>query len=347
MRIYTLLRPVVVALAFFATFTCHAIKLTVGDSLYSPDITGIVRPKYELRTSDGAGRFVLKNAIFGIQGNIHPTLTYRLEVDLHNDGKVKMRNAYGRFTPRNGMGSLTFGLMRVPFGYDVIRSPHQQFFANRSYVAKYGANVRETGLNVLYHIPAGFPLTVQGGVFSGASTRDDDDSWSTSYVFAGRINTLLARHFGFAASVMHTRPDLATTMHYGIAAAYTDRLWHIEGEYVYKTYSHDVGTRDDELRDTHIADTFVRRLFPIDGSDCLSGISAAGRYDYISRFSMAKTSSEPEAARHRMTVGGTLHFGFGPVRAETRINYEKCFYPSSSHPAPDDDRIVIELMCRF
>lgn len=342
------LRHLFAALSLSASLAASAVTIGVGDSLYNPDLTGTVRAKYELRTSDGAGRFVLKNAIAGITGKVLPELSYRLEVDFHNDGKMKMRNAYARFSPKAGYGSATFGYMRVPVGIDVQRSPHQQYFANRSFMAKYGCNLRETGLSLVYKVPVPFSLALDGGVFSGSSTRDgDEDGWSNAYVFTFRALAVLDRRWGLSASVMRTRPDLATVMHYGAGAYYDDPLWHFEAEYLHKHYSHDVAPGAEPLRRANFVNAFAVRRFPIGGGRALSQVSALGRYDYISRHSLAKASSAVEPARHRMTLGATLHFGVGPVYAEARLNYENYFYPSTALPTPDEDKLVLELMCRF
>ncbi len=46
--------------------------------------------------------------------------------------------------------NFTIGQMRVPFTIDAHRSPHQQYFANRSFIAKQVGNVRDVGFTAGY-----------------------------------------------------------------------------------------------------------------------------------------------------------------------------------------------------
>ena len=101
----------------------------------TPHIHGTIRGKYEYQPDDHAGRFEVRNARFSVEGKVARAVAYKAEIDLSEEGQIKMLDAYTRLTPLDGF-QLTIGQMRVPFTIDAHRSPHQQYFANRSFIAK-------------------------------------------------------------------------------------------------------------------------------------------------------------------------------------------------------------------
>ena len=102
---------------------------------YLPEVHGTIRAKYEYQTGMNAGRFEVRNARVSLTGNILPSVAYKAEIDLSDEGQIKMLDAYARIFPLKGL-TVTAGQMRVPFTIDAHRSPHQQYFANRSFIAK-------------------------------------------------------------------------------------------------------------------------------------------------------------------------------------------------------------------
>lgn len=330
-------------ICFLSFASSNAVELSIGDSIHRPDFSGTLRVRYELSPSDGKGCFQVKNAIAGVSGRILPTLSYKLEADFENAGKVKMRDAYARFTPSSGIGFASLGYMRVPFGYDAMRSPHLQYFANRSFVAKYGGNARDAGLSIQYNIPVRFPLTARCGIFSGSGSRDAKEDRTTAYTYNAGLFAVIGNRFGLSCSFMRTRPDLSSVLHYGAGANYHDRLWHLETEYVHKHYTHPIAYTGGAITDANTFDAFAVRNFTLHKSGTLKSVSALARYDYISRNSEARTSSQVTGSKQRLTVGGTLRLGLTKsIYAETRLNYEKYLVA-----AGDCDMVVLELMCRF
>lgn len=324
-----------------------AVTIPVGDSLHRPEFYGTLRVNYAVRTCDGAGQFLVKNAIVGLSGKIIPELGYKIEMDLDNHGKMKMRNAYALIAPASMRFSATAGLMRVPFGIDVMRSPHLLYFPNRSFVAKHGGNVRDVGVNAKCQLHGELPVVFQAGVFQGNSLREKTRTWTTSYVFHGMMQARVVPALNVVASVMRTRPDISTVMLYGLGASYNSTLWHFEAEGVYKHYTKNVGTQTVPLNNTCIVNTFAVRNFPIKRMSTLNNVAALCRYDYISRNSVAKTLAEVAPAKHRISLSTNLRFGLGQVYAETRLSFEKYFFPGCSDTNPNEDKVTIEVMCRF
>ena len=143
-----------------------------------PEFDGTVRAKYEYQPQMKASRFQVRNARFSINGKVHPIAGYKLEIDLSDQGRIRMLDAYARLTPIEG-GSFTIGQMRVPFTIDAHRSPHLQYFANRSFIAKQVGDVRDVGFTLEYKFKD-FPLILQGGIFNGF----DDITYKTQTVLS-------------------------------------------------------------------------------------------------------------------------------------------------------------------
>lgn len=130
-------------------------------------IGGTIRSKYEYQTEEGEGRFEVRTARINVAGNVTKEVSYKAEIDLCDEGKIKMLDAYTRIKPWKTL-QLTIGQERVPFTIDAHRSPHQQYFANRSFIAKQVGNVRDVGAEIGYTWNVGFPIVVNAGIFNGS-----------------------------------------------------------------------------------------------------------------------------------------------------------------------------------
>ena len=119
-------------------------------------IGGTIRSKYEYQTEEGEGRFEVRTARINVAGNVTKEVSYKAEIDLCDEGKIKMLDAYTRIKPWKTL-QFTIGQERVPFTIDAHRSPHQQYFANRSFIAKQVGNVRDVGAEIGYTWNVGFP----------------------------------------------------------------------------------------------------------------------------------------------------------------------------------------------
>lgn len=332
-------------LIFIACLAARLIS-AASDIDYRPTVNGTIRTKYECSTIDGSGRFQMRNARLSLSGLVMPWLTYKAEADLCDKGRMRMLDAYARITPANAGASLTIGQMRVPFSIDAHRSPHRQYFVNRSFIAKQAGNVRDIGLAAKYALPVAVPVTIEAGVFNGSGLAPHADYWTKRYNFSAKATATLWDRLTLQASAQSARPDSIGIMMWDAGASFHTRLWHIEAEYLRKTYARSAFPTATSV------DAFVCRTFPMTG-DYLHGISALGRYDYLSDHSDGirdengmLEANDPE--RHRMTLGLTLHFGGGRLRADLRVNYEKYFYPGGIRvPVSEGDKVSVELVCRF
>ena len=314
-------------------------------SPYIPEIHGTIRAKYEYEPQISAGRFEVRNARVSINGNILPIISYKAEIDLSDEGKIKMLDAYVRYLPERVKANVTMGQMRVPFTIDAHRSPHLQYFANRSFIAKQVGNVRDVGIAGMYQFGRTVPVTIEGGIFNGSGLTNQKNYWTKNYNFSAKATVSFYNRVTVEASAQKTRPDGTGIMMWDAGAYYDDAKWHVEAEYLRKNYSHGA------FPGVNAVDAFVCRTFRL--KNYLTGISVLGRYDYMSDHSNGIRDDsgslcvdDPE--RHRMTLGTTLHFGGKKVYADLRINYEKYFYKTGVAPGiSDQDKFVVELMCHF
>ena len=121
---------------FFLLVQSVVVQAQQSDNVdYKPKIEGTIRGKFEYQPDDQKGRFEVRTARFSLTGKVAPRVSYKAEIDLSDEGKIKMLDAYTRLVPLDNV-QFTIGQMRVPFTIDAHRSPHEQYFANRSFIAK-------------------------------------------------------------------------------------------------------------------------------------------------------------------------------------------------------------------
>ncbi len=312
---------------------------------WMPEIHGTVRAKYEYEPSLDAGRFEVRNCRIALTGKVMPAVEYKAEIDLSDEGDIRMLDAYVRLTPVERL-TLTAGQMRVPFTIDAHRSPHLQYFANRSFIAKQVGNVRDVGATVGYRFPIPHcPVTVEGGIFNGSGLTDQKDYWTKSYNYSVKASAMIDNVFNLTLGCQHTRPDSVGIMMWNAGAYWHTERWHVEGEYLRKNYS------GGAFPGVNAIDAFVCYRLPL--SRLFTGISFLGRYDYMDNHSNGKSGTGGQlevndSRRHRATAGITLHLGRKALKADVRLNYEKYFYDDGVTPGVSDrDKAVIELMCHF
>lgn len=317
-------------------------KLETKD--YLPEIHGTIRAKYEYQPTMGAGRFEVRNARISLTGNVLPSVAYKAEIDLSDEGQIKMLDAYARIFPTDGL-TITAGQMRVPFTIDAHRSPHQQYFANRSFIAKQVGNVRDVGLTLGYTLPTDLPITIEGGLFNGSGLTNQKE-WHKEVNYSAKAQFLFTKGLNLTLSVQSIQPEKVRMQSYDIGAYYEFNRFHIEGEYLYKSYS------DNAFGDVQAVNTFVNYDLPL--RKLFKKMSFLARYDMMTDQSDGKaTDSETGALittdykRHRVTGGITFSLGKA-FQSDIRLNYEKYFYAKHSiAKESEQDKIVLELMVRF
>lgn len=329
-----------------AASSASAPASAVKEPTFTVQLHGTVRAKFEYQPDLGKSRFEVRNARFSLSGQVTPLVNYKAEIDLSDEGSIKMLDAYARLNLLQRRLRFTIGQMRVPFTIDAHRSPHEQYFANRSFIAKQAGNVRDVGATLAWSFGRRVPVTLEGGLFNGSGLTNQKDYWTRSFNYSAKARFRFAERVNLSLSIQKTHPDLVDIHMYDIGAYYENsRLWHIEGEYLRKNYA------SEAFPGVNVVDAFVCRNFPL-RSRALRQISVLARYDYMSDHSTGIAGAggvllvdDPE--RHRVTGGLTFSLGL-PFRADIRVNYEAYFYRPTAEPdLSEQDKFVAEFMVRF
>ncbi len=313
-------------------------------SEYAPEIHGTIRAKYEYEPPIEKGRFEIRNARLSVEGKVIPIVGYKAEIDLSDEGAIKMLDAYVRIQPKEHL-KFTMGQMRVPFTIDAHRSPHLQYFANRSFIAKQVGNVRDVGASVAWTFNTWMPVTLEGGIFNGSGLTNQKNFWTDRYNFSFKVYTMIARQFNVTLSCQKSNIEDVNVMMYDAGAYWDNTRWHVEAEYLRKYYEHGM------FSPVNAVDVFAAYRHPMKGT--LTAISFLGRYDYMSDHNRGGKDSDGNLAvddteRHRLTGGVTFSFGKPSLQADIRLNYEQYFYPKYAVPAiSEQNKIVIEFVAHF
>lgn len=315
-----------------------------------PSVSGTLRAKGEYQTEEGEGRFEVRNARIALDGKITPALLYRAEIDLSDEGRIRMLDAYAGMNFAKGW-LVRLGQMRVPFSIDAHRSPHKQYFANRSFIAKQVGDVRDVGLSVAWEVPA-LPLKVEGGVFNGSGLTNQKDYWTKEINFSAKVQLCPVDGLTLQGSVQKISPGGCNVYLYDGGITWLRSGWLLEAEYLRKHYEADAFPAVNALDvmagyefSLHPAGVLGRRSE-------LNALRLLARYDRMDNHSDGSTDEAgvlllTDAERQRITGGVTLCFG-RRLRAELRLNYEKYFYDSDAVVKTSErDKAVMELMVHF
>jgi hypothetical protein len=249
--------------------------------------------------------------------------------------------------------SFQIGYMRVPFTIDAHRAPHQQIFANRSFIAKQVGNVRDVGATLGWKFGRKIPVNVQIGMFNGSGLNEElQRSWTSNFNYSAKIQAGFVRGMNFEASYQTMLPENVRMHLYNAGLTYGTGRWLFEAEYIRKEYT------GGAFHGVNAFNAFTSYGLPL--HKVFRRISFLGRYDYMDDHSTGvarnvAAADAPEdlrlvandSARHRATVGVTLSLGL-PFTADIRVNYEKYFYrPGAPVGISDHDKVVVEFMAHF
>ena len=312
-----------------------------------PDISGTVRAKAEYQINEQATRFQVRNARVALDGHIIKGIEYRAEIDFSDEGRMRMLDAYVGLRPLKGF-RIRLGQMRVPYSIDAHRSPHLQYFANRSFIAKQVGDVRDVGLALDYSFDK-IPLKLEGGLFNGSGLTDQKDYWTRSLNFSAKAQYMLPFGLTLQGSVQKISPTGGAIYLYDGGMTLQRGRWTVEAEYMRKHYSRG------NFPNVNAVDAFVCYGLPLRGT--FHKLSFLARFDMMDDHSegvLAKDESTgleylpiDDGARKRVTGGMTLSF-VRQFHADLRLNYEKYFYDDISRALPSErDKIVLELVVHF
>jgi hypothetical protein len=324
-----------------------------------PDVTvvptGTVRTKFEYQPGEENSRFDVRTARFGIGGTVYRLMNYKMEIDLSDEGKMKMVDAYVGANIYRGL-SFNIGYLRVPFTIDAHRSPHLQYFANRSFLAKQVGGVRDVGAVLGWTFGQKVPVNIQLGAFNGSGLVDNlQRYWTKTFDWSAKLQAGVLPGVNLQASYRTAKPGPVRMHLYDAGVTWSAGRWLVEGEYLHKTYESyaPAGSPGLLTEASGAIDAFASYGIPLTKGPFRT-ISFLGRWDYIGDHSNGVAGPAGllvinDPSRHRATAGVTFSLGL-PFTADIRLNFEKYFYPSGAvvPPGPSDhDKIVLELMAHF
>lgn len=319
-----------------------ALTSNAEKSIYIPKFTGTLRARYEYLTQENLSAFKVRDLRLGVDGYVAPIMSYSVELNFSDWGKVNVVNAFVRVDPLKGL-SFSMGQLRIPFTIAAHRLPCEQYFVNRTFLAKH-AGIRDLGFTGSYSIPK-IPLTVQGSFFNCSGVGEHKNFFTNTYGFSAKLFSKFHPYWYISASTARNTRGFARTQNWDIGAYFDNGLWHAEAEYLRRQYVHGV------FKPVNAYDFFVYRNFPIE-KHMIGGVSGALRYDYMSEHWNGSLTDEglilaDMPSCHRLTAGATLSLQT-KFQADIRLNYEKYFYKDGRVPTPTDgDRLVLEVIAHF
>lgn len=323
---------------------------------YAPKIHGILRGKYEYQPEMEASRFEVRNARLSAEGTLPMRAAYKLEVDLCDESAMKMKDAWVRMLPWKSL-RLTFGQQRMPFSIDAHRNPSAQYFANRSFIAKQVGDMRDVGFQIGYDFYAAGDdkrkvVSVDAGVFNGSNLDNQKTAWFSEPSYSARIQFFPVSGWVIVPSIQHQkiaeRKAAYTSLDFG--SYYEKNGWHIEAEYLHKSYRHGM------FADCNAVDAMVIYKQGLSQEKAyFNGVSYLLRYDFMNDHSDGKKGLSDKGdlvlsdyERHRLSAGLTFHIDNKCFPTDLRLNYEKYWYPNGGKAKESEqDKVVCELMIRF
>jgi hypothetical protein len=300
---------------------------------YLPDLNGILKTKVEYDLNNSLTRFEVRNARFGARGEINPFFSYRAEIDLSDEGVIKMLDAYIDFSPIANL-DIYLGQKKIPFSTDYMRSPADNMFANRSFVAKYINNgLRDIGLYINYKFTGNLPVDLFLGAVNG--TGNNNPEWVEKPNVVGRVS--LGPEKGIRGTInlysgeVKYKESLSMT---GGELRYTNGQFLVESEYVKLNYTDTTAHRiqNDGL--------YIHSFYNFELSNrMIHMLTPVARWDF-----MGNSVFRNNIDANRITLG--LNAGFEPdqFHAEIRLNYEK--YMKKDLPI-HTDKLTLEFIARF
>jgi hypothetical protein len=300
---------------------------------YLPKLDGALKTKAEFDLEDNRMRFEVRNARFGAKGNINNYVGYRAEIDLSDEGRIRMLDAFVRITPIENL-DVYLGQRKVPFGSDYLRSPVENIFANRSFVAKYtNDGLRDIGFVVNYRFKFHIPFNVWAAAMNG--TGNNNPQWISRPNYSARLlfeplkNIRLAGNFYQGSTLLENE----LTMYGGEIRYQTDKLL-IESEYIHRHFTDTTSSVLDQYG------FYVHSYYNFyTGAKMIQIISPVLRWDF-----MGRETDNIDKIAERITAGVNFGFEPKPFKAEIRLNYEKYlkkYFPSHF------DKFTIEFIAKF
>lgn len=339
-----LLRQIFTMVAGTACLAAAALT-PVESGIFTPTVSvyGMFRARAELSTVTGDARFAVRTGRVGVTGNISRAISYKAELDLCDRGAVKVTDVWGRILVGRGF-AVQAGQMRMPFSFGSARAPWAYLFADRPFVDKQFVGPRNAGVKGIYNCPS-TALTVEGGVFN-ATSLINHSVWQSGFAYAAKALYTVG-NVQMITGFESLRPGAVRINHIDAGATWRCGRWMLEGEYIYKHYTHRM------FPEAHAYNFMADYSMPLRSPD-FNRLSFQARWDGHTDNSAGTAISDDgglvmtDPACNRVTVGTTVSYLQSRVKADIKLNYQHNFYHDGVSVTPDNDNMVIaELVIRF
>jgi len=338
-----------ISLLLIISVSFSSLSQTVEDSLStakqptikSSRFDGVIKTKAEISTEEGVIRFNVRNSRIGVRGEIGDYLSYRVQVELSNEGTFAPLDLYGILKPIKNL-SFVFGQQHIPFDNLYIITPAEMMFANRAFVGKFFTpGSRDIGAVVRYkfHI-AGFPMEGQTGIFNGG--RINEPQWSENPSYACRLIAGKLDGFRSTAKIYKYNSEQRNLFLSGADFHYLNKSLCLQAELMNR-YSKTTGLN---LLGTYIQGSYT---FGLSKTKMFHCITPAFRWDAMG-YDVWNTNFDIK----RITAG--INFGLTSIYDSVlRIDYEHYMvnrnidFPDFDNRDPHvaDNKITVELVVKF
>ncbi len=330
MRKYYLFSLLLISSAWTSLLSQDTIK---SKSEYIPDLDGILKTKIEYDLDNSKMRFEVRNARFGVKGKINDFMSYKAELDLNDEGKIKMLDAYVRFTPVSNL-DLYLGQRKIPFSSDYMRNPAENIFANRSFLTKYiNEGMRDIGFYAVYEFTGNIPVNILLGAVNG--TGNNNPHWISKPNLVSRFTVGPTTGFRIAGNLYFGEREYHDDLSmFGGEIRYSTGSFFIESEYIRRNWTDTLSLRQ------HDDGLYIHSYYNFSVENKLIHlITPAIRWDFIGDSIFGN-----EIDVSRITLG--INVGFEPKQfySEIRLNYEN--YLNGNLPV-HTDKLTLEFVARF
>lgn len=322
---------------FISSFLFSQEKDSVAFPTYTID--GTLKNKFEYAPVNSISRFSVRNSRIGLAGKINPFSTYRIQLELSNEGKFSVLDLSGTLSPLEGL-SFTLGQTSIPLFNGYIVTPGTMLFANRAFIGKYFLGTRDIGLLTAYDFNLGpVPTKLEFGVFNG--NMINDPVWKQNMSYGGRITLGTMKGLRMSTKIYDYPKDETTHyLFYGVDLRYETDNWKVESEVMHRESKTEFNS---DLFSYYLQGAYT---IPV-RAKIFNFIKPAIRWDAI-----GESLDASGIDVNRLTTG--IGFGFAKKRYSSilRLDYE--WYMVSNpmdifDPADemDSDKITLEWLITF
>ena len=353
-----MLRKKIILLSLFIFVSASA----SAQEIHKPEAYGVLKARFENDATAGLNAFGIRNARLGFRGFASDNIRYALQVEIAPFGTIGVTDAYIGY--RLGDFELVAGLQSYGLSTEVSRGAGRNYFANRSFAAKFltqyymdggepalsSIGSRDLGALVKYRYTNWLvPFEVSLGIFNGSGSGTPH--FRNGFNMAARLDVGPKEGLGGSAgyyvgtSVFGESLDMwSASLHY------RTRKLHIEAE-AGQRYQGPRGVGGDrDAATVGVVYAFYRFFMP--SGSFVKSISPILRFDTGDNIKFIDDSGRLDSfTAHRVTAGITIGLDEREFRSEIRLNYEHYFM--KDEPSDYDantllhNKFIIEFFTAF